>query len=80
MGRADLILITGGLGPTSDDITREAVSESFGKKLIYHPEIMEEIAALFSRRGLVLTTCKKTRRWCRRAGSSCRTGSAPRRA
>src|ERR1700679_455987 len=48
MARADLILVTGGLGPTSDDITREAAAEVFGKKLIFHPEILDGIAAKFA--------------------------------
>jgi nicotinamide-nucleotide amidase len=48
--RADLILVTGGLGPTSDDITRDAVAETFGKKLIFHQEILDGIAAKFAAR------------------------------
>jgi len=59
MGRADLIIITGGLGPTSDDITREAVSEAFGKKLIYHPEILDGIAAKFTARKFVMNDLQK---------------------
>src|SRR5882762_2048841 len=54
MTRADLIIVTGGLGPTSDDITREAASEAFGKKLLYHQEILDGIAAKFAERKLVM--------------------------
>jgi nicotinamide-nucleotide amidase len=54
MVRADLIIVTGGLGPTSDDITRDAVAEAFGKKLIFHPEILADIAAKFAKRNFVL--------------------------
>src|SRR5471030_1876037 len=43
MARADLIVVTGGLGPTSDDITRDAAAEAFGKKLIFHQEILDGI-------------------------------------
>ena len=50
MARAELIIVTGGLGPTSDDITREAVAEAFGKKLIFHQEILDGIAAKFASR------------------------------
>jgi nicotinamide-nucleotide amidase len=54
MARAELILITGGLGPTTDDITREAVAESFGRKLVFHQEILDDIAAKFASRKLVV--------------------------
>jgi nicotinamide-nucleotide amidase len=54
MGRADLSVVTGGLGPTSDDITRDAAAEAFGRKLIFHPEILEDIAAKFAARKLVM--------------------------
>ena len=54
MQRAGLIIITGGLGPTSDDITRDAVAEAFGRKLVFHPEILADIAAKFSRRKIPL--------------------------
>src|ERR1700733_7544996 len=50
MGRAEIIIITGGLGPTSDDITREAAAEAFGKKLIFHQEILDGIGVKFERR------------------------------
>ena len=50
MTRAELILVTGGLGPTSDDITREAAAEAFGLELIFHPDILEGIAAKFAAR------------------------------
>ena len=52
MARADLILVTGGLGPTSDDITREAAAEAFGKKLIFHQEILDGITAKFTSRNI----------------------------
>ncbi len=54
MQRADLIVVTGGLGPTSDDITRDAVAEAFGRKLVFHPEILADIAAKFARRNIPL--------------------------
>src|ERR1700723_3135112 len=52
LSRAEIIVITGGLGPTTDDITREAVAEVFGKKLIFHQEILDDIADKFSSRKL----------------------------
>jgi nicotinamide-nucleotide amidase len=59
LARADLILVTGGLGPTSDDITREAAAEAFGKKLIFHPEILEGIRAMFDARKLAWNELQK---------------------
>jgi len=51
-GRCDLLLVTGGLGPTSDDVTREVVAEFLGRTLEYHPEIHEKILAYFRKRNL----------------------------
>ena len=50
--RCDLLVLTGGLGPTDDDLTREAVSEATGAALREDPAIVETIAARFARRGL----------------------------
>ena len=60
VGRAvDLIIVTGGLGPTSDDITREAAAKAFGKKLIFHPEILDGIAAKFAGQNLAMNDLQK---------------------
>jgi nicotinamide-nucleotide amidase len=59
MARADLIIVTGGLGPTSDDITRDAAAEAFGRKLIFHPEILDGIAAKFARRNLIINDLQR---------------------
>ncbi len=45
------MLITGGLGPTLDDITRDALAEAFGQKLVRDPESVAQIEALFRARG-----------------------------
>src|ERR1051325_4456404 len=50
--RADIILITGGLGPTSDDITKPCLCEFFNTKLVFHPEIFEEMKEMFSSRNI----------------------------
>lgn len=46
-----LVLITGGLGPTKDDLTKHTLNEYFGGELVYHPEVFEHITALFAKRG-----------------------------
>jgi nicotinamide-nucleotide amidase len=48
--RANFIIVTGGLGPTSDDITREAVSEFIGRPLVMNNSLLEEIKDFFKRR------------------------------
>ncbi|MGB0370699.1 MAG: CinA family nicotinamide mononucleotide deamidase-related protein [Opitutales bacterium] len=52
---ADIIIITGGLGPTSDDKTREATAEFLGVKLRFSTEIESEILDLFARRNRIMT-------------------------
>jgi len=50
--RADVIIATGGLGPTHDDVTTKAVAEFFGARLVLKPEILDRIGRVFERRGL----------------------------
>ncbi len=51
---ADLTIVTGGLGPTSDDITRDIAAELFGRKLILQPEIYAKIEAYIAKRHIVV--------------------------
>jgi len=51
LGRADLVITTGGLGPTSDDITRERIAELLGKKLVENPDVRAHIENFFAKRG-----------------------------
>jgi nicotinamide-nucleotide amidase len=55
LGAADIIFITGGLGPTTDDITREITAELLGLKLAHDPEILRAIQERAARRGFRLT-------------------------
>ena len=45
--RADIIITTGGLGPTYDDLTKQTICEAFGQKMVLHPEILEEIRVFY---------------------------------
>lgn len=45
--RADIILVTGGLGPTSDDITKPFLCKYFGGKLVVNEEVLEHVRRLF---------------------------------
>jgi nicotinamide-nucleotide amidase len=60
MDRAEIIIITGGLGPTSDDITRDAAAEAFGQKLIFHQEILDGIAVKFGQRKIAMNNLQRT--------------------
>jgi nicotinamide-nucleotide amidase len=51
---ADLVVLTGGLGPTDDDVTRDAVARVFGVPLDLDGAILEDIRARFERRGLTM--------------------------
>lgn len=54
-GRADIVLVTGGLGPTSDDLTRDIAAEVLGLELQQDAEVLRRIEARFARRGLQMT-------------------------
>ena len=54
LGRADLIVLTGGLGPTDDDLTRDVVARELGLELVEETAITEAIRQRFARRGLVM--------------------------
>jgi nicotinamide-nucleotide amidase len=52
---AEILFVTGGLGPTTDDVTREAAAELLGLKLIRDPEVMSAILERFAIRGIQFT-------------------------
>src|SRR5512141_614472 len=51
LGRSDLIITTGGIGPTLDDLTREAVAEVLGRKLLFQQPLFDQITDFFTRLG-----------------------------
>jgi nicotinamide-nucleotide amidase len=48
--RAEIIVCTGGLGPTADDLTRQALAETLGMELVFDPDAYDHIQKLFARR------------------------------
>ena len=52
--RSDLIVITGGIGPTEDDLTREAISAVLDEEMVVQPDLEAELRAFFARRDIVM--------------------------
>ncbi|HWS24693.1 MAG TPA: molybdopterin-binding protein [Anaerolineales bacterium] len=57
--RADIVITTGGLGPTVDDPTRVAVAEAFNTQLVFHPELLEDIEVRMNKLGRKLSQNQK---------------------
>ena len=57
--RADVVVVTGGLGPTQDDLTRQVASQTLGGELAFDPDSFAHIERLFARRGRVMTESNK---------------------
>ena len=47
--RADVIITTGGLGPTYDDLTKQTICEAFGKPLVLHQDILDDLKVFFEK-------------------------------
>lgn len=52
MGRSDLVIVTGGLGPTSDDITKGTIAEYFDTPLVLHNDTLSAVQKMLDARGL----------------------------
>ncbi|MFF2854234.1 competence/damage-inducible protein A [Peribacillus sp. NPDC058002] len=57
--RANLIVFTGGLGPTKDDLTKETIARHIGKKLVFNDEALQSIEAYFQKRERPMTENNK---------------------
>ncbi len=55
LSRADIVIFSGGLGPTEDDLTREAAASALGLPLIRQPELLTQLAERFAKRSFVMT-------------------------
>ncbi|BDX39194.1 CinA-like protein [Tenuifilaceae bacterium CYCD] len=55
INRCDIVIMTGGLGPTSDDITKPTLCKFFGGSLVLHEPSLEIIKSIFGKRGLQVT-------------------------
>ncbi len=55
LARSDVVITTGGLGPTVDDVTRQAVARVSQRELLFSPELLAYIGAFFRRRGYTMT-------------------------
>jgi nicotinamide-nucleotide amidase len=55
LSRADIVLMTGGLGPTKDDITKKTLAEMFGMKLVRNEQVYEMVGKQLALRGIAFT-------------------------
>ena len=63
LSRADIVITTGGLGPTYDDLTKETVAACMGKKLVLHPECLKEIEEYFARTHRKMAPTNEKQAW-----------------
>lgn len=57
--RSDIVILSGGLGPTPDDLTKEVACEFFGKELVLHEESLERMSVYFTSKGLEMPETNK---------------------
>ncbi len=63
LSRSDLVVATGGLGPTEDDLTREAIAAALGETPMVDPALESDLVAWFSGRGMVMPDRNRKQAW-----------------
>jgi nicotinamide-nucleotide amidase len=63
LSRSDLVVATGGLGPTEDDLTREAIAAALGETTTVDPVLEADLGAWFSGRGIVMPERNRKQAW-----------------
>src|SRR5438046_222152 len=63
LSRSDLVVATGGLGPTEDDLTREAIAAALGETPAVDPALEADLVAWFSGRGIVMPDRNRKQAW-----------------
>lgn len=79
LGRADLVITSGGLGPTEDDLTKETVAKCLGLPLVFHEPSWERIVARFAKMGRSVTGNNKKQAFVPKGGKALENhwGTAP---
>lgn len=63
VSRSEIIVVTGGLGPTDDDITRESIAEVIGEKPVIVPELLENLKQMFKKRNRPMPDANNKQAW-----------------
>lgn len=63
LAKSDAVLITGGLGPTKDDITKHTLCSFFGSRLVENEEALANIRRIFDEKGYLLTEVNRQQSW-----------------
>ena len=79
VSRSDLVILTGGLGPTADDLTKEISCEVMGAELVLDEGILEEIRSFFRSKGIVMPDSNAKQAYVPEGGTvfANRNGTAP---